>query len=271
VNGEKMRIQNKKRFFITIGSLLLFFVVVGVITVNILSMIAPSKSKVENTVQNNSNSVQTTTTQPTVSQNNVQSNSSQSNISSNQKSDSQDEDVLILVNKQNSIDKNYVPSDLETVDLRGVRETRLRAVAAENLVNLFSDGDAKGITLYCCSGYRSYETQKELYEENVKTYGQKEADLVSAKPGMSEHQTGLAMDVTAESVNYDLTESFGETKEGQYIRDNAYKYGFIIRYPADKTAITGYAYEPWHLRYVGVDAATVIHEKDITFEEYLNN
>lgn len=266
-----MRIKNRRRFIITIGSLILFFVVVGIVTVNVLSIIAPSKNKVESSIQNNSNPVQSTTTNSTELQNKTQSASSQSNINTSQKSDSETEDILILVNKQNSIDKNYVPADLEVVDLRGVRETRLRAAAAENLVDLFNGADAKGITLYCCSGYRSYETQQELYEENVKTYGQKQADLVSAKPGMSEHQTGLAMDVTAESVNYDLTESFGETMEGQYIRDNAYKYGFIIRYPEDKTAITGYAYEPWHLRYVGVDVATVIHEKDITFEEYLNN
>jgi len=180
-------------------------------------------------------------------------------------------DTLILVNKSTSLDKNYVPSDLVWVDLRGVRETQLRQEAADALEKLFKDADSKGITLYCCSGYRSYETQQELYQENVNTYGQKQADLVSAKPGQSEHQTGLAMDVTAESVNLDLDETFGETPEGEYVKNNAYKYGFIIRYPADKTAITGYAYEPWHLRYVGTDAATTIHEKDITFEEYLKN
>ncbi|HEY5537473.1 MAG TPA: M15 family metallopeptidase [Acetobacterium sp.] len=112
-----------------------------------------------------------------------------------------------MVNKSTSLDKNYVPSDLVWVDLRGVRETQLRQEAADALENLFKEADSKAITLYCCSGYRSYETQQELYQENVKTYGQKQTDLVSAKPGRSEHQTGLAMDVTAESVNLDLDET----------------------------------------------------------------
>jgi D-alanyl-D-alanine carboxypeptidase len=107
-----------------------------------------------------------------------------------------------------------------------------------------------------------------LYQWNVDTYGQTEADLVSAKPGTSEHQLGLAMDVTSESVGFDLLESFGETEEGQYIADHAHEYGFIIRYPQGKTAITGYSYEPWHLRYLGVDVATDIYNSGKTMEEY---
>jgi len=186
-------------------------------------------------------------------------------------SSSSTSDILILVNKSHGLDKTYVPSDLVDVDLQGVRDTQLRSEAAAALEKLFEKADEQDITLYCCSGYRSYDTQKELYQENVSLYGQKDADLVSAKPGQSEHQTGLAMDVTAESVNLDLLESFGDTSEGQYIKNNAHKYGFIIRYPSNKTDITGYSYEPWHLRYVGIESATTIFKKGITFEEFLNN
>lgn len=178
-------------------------------------------------------------------------------------------DLLVLVNKTTSLDENYQPSDLVWVDLPGVRETQLRKEAAAALEDLFAAAELKNLSLYCCSGYRSYQTQEELYAENVKIYGQKQADLVSAKPGQSEHQTGLAMDVTAESVNFDLLESFGQTTEGEFIKNNAHFYGFIIRYPEDKTDITGYAYEPWHLRYVGKDVAAEIDENNLTFEEYL--
>lgn len=201
----------------------------------------------------------------------VQGNRTQETATSVQTEVTEPSDIMVFVNKSTSLDKKYVPSDLVWVDLRGVRETQLRKEAAGALEDLFKEADSKAITLYCCSGYRSFETQQELYQENVRTYGQKEADLISAKPGQSEHQTGLAMDVTADSVNLGLDESFGETAEGEFVKNNAHKYGFIIRYPEDKTSITGYAYEPWHLRYVGKDAASTIHEKNITLEEYLKN
>lgn len=251
-----MRIKNKKRFYIMI--LILF--VVSLIVLGIAAVMIRSAFLNNALAQANSS---------TVSNDSVQVNKAQVTSTSDQTEVTKPSDTMVLVNKSHSLDKNYVPSDLVWVNLRGVRETQLRQEAADALKNLFKEADSKAVTLYCCSGYRSYETQQELYQENVKTYGQKQADLVSAKPGQSEHQTGLAMDVTAESVNLDLDESFGETTEGQFVKNNAYKYGFIIRYQEDKTAITGYAYEPWHLRYVGKDAAATIFKNDITLEEYL--
>ncbi|WP_050741391.1 D-alanyl-D-alanine carboxypeptidase family protein [Acetobacterium bakii] len=176
--------------------------------------------------------------------------------------------ITRLVNKNHSIPSNYVPSDLVWVNLPSTRSTQLRSVAAQGLAQLFQAASANGLNLYCCSGYRSYETQAGLYQWNVDTYGVQGAELVSARPGMSEHQLGLAMDVTSASVGYDLLESFGSTAEGRFIKENAHKYGFIVRYAEGKTNITGYAYEPWHLRYLGVDAATAIYNSGKTMEEF---
>src|SRR5665647_1769275 len=223
-----MRIKNKKRFYLMMA---IVFVVILLVLIVAVTMI---RSTYINNALDQANST---------SNGSVQANTVEAASASDLTEVTEKADTMVLVNKSTSLDKNYVPSDLVWVDLRGVRETQLRQEAAEALENLFKEADSKAITLYCCSGYRSYETQQELYQENVKTYGQKQADLVSAKPGQSEHQTGLAMDVTAESVNLDLDESFGETTEGQFVKNNAHKYGFIIRYPSNKTDITGYSYE----------------------------
>ena len=173
-----------------------------------------------------------------------------------------------LVNKNHSIPADYVPGDLVWVNLPSTRDTQLRADAAQHLIQLFNGASAQGLTLYCSSGYRSYATQSALYQWNVEMYGAAGAELVSARPGMSEHQLGLAMDVTSATVDFDLIESFGATAEGQFIRDHAHEYGFIVRYPQGKTNITGYAYEPWHLRYLGVPVATTIHNSGKTMEEF---
>ena len=119
-----------------------------------------------------------------------------------------------------------------------------------------------GLYLYEISGFRSYETQQNLYDRYVATDGKAEADTYSARPGHSEHQTGLALDVNS------LYESFADTAEGRWLAANAHKYGFIIRYPKGKTDQTGYIYEPWHIRYVGVEKATKIFNSGLCLEEY---
>ncbi len=123
--------------------------------------------------------------------------------------------------------------------------------------------ELEGCNLYIASGYRSYETQKNLYERYVERDGQQMADTYSARPGHSEHQTGLAFDLNS------IDASFANTPEGKWIAENCYKYGFIIRYPANKSAITGYTYEPWHIRYLGVNLATAVHQSGLCLEEYL--
>lgn len=251
-----MHIQNKKRFYLMMGLLgMVIIILVGFSIWMIWTAVSAKNTPVQ-------------TTSNTAAVDSTQGNRTGTTVS---QGITDPTDMLVLVNKTTSLDEDYVPSDLVWVDLPGVRETQLRKEAAAALEDLFDAATAKKLSLYCCSGYRSFQTQEELYAENVKTYGQKEADLVSAKPGQSEHQTGLAMDVTAESVNFDLLESFGQTPEGEFIKNNAHQYGFIIRYPEDKTAITGYAYEPWHLRYVGKAVAAESYKNNLTFEEYLKN
>ena len=137
-------------------------------------------------------------------------------------------------------------------------------------MHLFAEAKKEKFNLIARSGYRSYQTQKALYNNNVASKGQAHADKYSAKPGKSEHQTGLSIDITCAAVNFQLTSGFGETKEGLWVKENAHKFGFIIRYPIGKESIVGYAYEPWHLRYLGVELSTKIFDSGLTMEEYFS-
>lgn len=185
-------------------------------------------------------------------------------------------DIAVVVNKERGLPDSYEPTDLTepNVDFSfsGKADKRmLRKEAAQALEKLFKQASADGIKLYGVSGYRSRATQVSVYNNNVKTQGQAEADKVSARPGFSEHQTGLAIDVSSQSAKFGLEEVFGATKEGKWLAEHAHETGFIIRYPKGKEDITGYSYEPWHIRYVGVDIAKVVYENRWTLEEYFQN
>ena len=186
----------------------------------------------------------------------------------------QDPTLYALVNKELSLDKTYEPDDLVKVDVPTVLENpeinQLRQVAAAALKEMFAEAKKADIYLHARSGYRSYQTQAQLFQNYSAKHGEEAANRYSAKAGQSEHQTGLAMDVTSESVNLELVESFGETKEGKWLREHAHEYGFIIRYPKGKEQITGYMYEPWHIRYIGVQLATDVYKSELTYEEYLS-
>lgn len=277
-----MRIVNRKKFLITtIGLLVIILLIIALITVNVYNRMSKSNEEAAIEAENQASASTTTTQTSNSSQttSNVKTEEDTQTATQSQSTETVTGDlgasgnfesgsITQVANKQYSLSSSYVPDDLVWLDLPSTRDTQMRSEAATALTELFNAADSAGIELYCCSGYRSYETQSELYQWNVDTYGQTEADLVSAKPGTSEHQLGLAMDVTSESVGFDLLESFGQTEEGQYIADHAHEYGFIIRYPQGKTAITGYSYEPWHLRYLGVDVATDIYNSGKTMEEY---
>ena len=180
----------------------------------------------------------------------------------------------MVVNKTRNLSSSYVPEDLVPLDgipttLKNPEVNQLRKVAYEALKELFLKAkEEKSFELYARSGYRSYYTQVDLYNSYVSNHGQEAADTFSAKPGQSEHQTGLAMDITCEAMNFLLDDTFFDTEEGKWVAENAHRFGFIIRYPKGKEDITGYQYEPWHLRYVGETIATEIYEKQITLEEY---
>ncbi|MFD2671375.1 M15 family metallopeptidase [Marinicrinis sediminis] len=182
-------------------------------------------------------------------------------------------DMAVVVNKQRSLPKDYKADDLVEPDVpfyvTGASEKKLmRKEAAEALESLFAAAEQDGIELAAVSGYRSYHIQKSIFEWNVANQGEEEARRYSAYPGTSEHQTGLAMDVSSKSAGYALEASFGDTEEGKWVAAHAAEHGFIIRYPLGKEAITGYAYEPWHLRYVGKTLAKTIMEEGTTLEEF---
>jgi len=182
-------------------------------------------------------------------------------------------DLLLLVNKQNrapSVPYTLVKPDVTPSKPELSENIYMRPEAAQALESLFESAEQQGIILYATSGFRSYSTQKAIFDRKAKERGEQSANRSVAKPGQSEHQTGLAMDIEGESsLGTGLTNSFGETPEGIWVEENCADYGFIIRYPKDKTKITGYVYEPWHIRYVGVEAAKEITELGLTLEEYV--
>lgn len=181
--------------------------------------------------------------------------------------------ITALVNRNYLLPSGYIPSDLKEPDIRFSfnyqnDKRKLRKEAADALEKMFQAAEKKNIILYGVSGYRSYARQKQIYSRNVSLYGKKATDTVSAMPGSSEHQTGLTIDISSRSVGYLLDKNFGNTSEGKWVSKNAHKYGYIIRYPEGKSKITGYHYEPWHIRYVGKDLAAYLYKRKLTLEEY---
>lgn len=164
---------------------------------------------------------------------------------------------VLIANKKYPLPSNYAPSVVP------------EAAAALNTMTVAAK--VNGFELIAFSSFRSYEYQQQLYTNYVEKDGQVAADRYSARPGYSEHQTGLAFDIgEVGRQNLWLTEEFGETPVGQWLLNNAHEYGFILRYPKGKENITGYMYESWHFRYVGVEIATDVHAENVTLEEYLN-
>ncbi|OHX48343.1 M15 family metallopeptidase [Cytobacillus oceanisediminis] len=186
------------------------------------------------------------------------------------------ENVMALVNKQFSLPDGYEPSKLMIPDVAfsygklDLEKSYLRQDAAQALEKLFTGALNEGVELFAVSGYRSFTRQSQVFEAEVSKVGKEKAVQAVAIPGSSEHQTGLSMDISSRSANLELSEEFGETREGKWLAENAHRYGFILRYPKGKEGITGYKYEPWHFRYVGTEAATVIYEKKWTLEEYFD-
>ena len=174
---------------------------------------------------------------------------------------------LVLVNKNNKLDQNYIPNDLELLDLKYSNSGKyLRKDAKIAFEKLSKDAYANGFRIVAISAYRDYEYQDKLFNSYVLEKGLDYALKCSAKPGHSEHQTGLSVDVEGENFNYN---KFDETESFKWIKKNSHKYGFILRYPKGSEEITGFKYEPWHYRYVGIKAATYIYENNITLEEYI--
>ena len=158
-------------------------------------------------------------------------------------------DGILVVNKTYALPADYAP---------GVDPTAKAAFE-----KMQADAAELGLNIYISSGFRSYDYQSGLYQRYVNQSGQAEADRYSARPGHSEHQTGLAFDLNS------ITDEFKDTDEGKWVTENCHNYGFIIRYPADKESITGYMYEPWHIRYLGTETAQAVADSGLCLEEYL--
>ncbi|MCP3763112.1 M15 family metallopeptidase [Domibacillus sp. A3M-37] len=184
------------------------------------------------------------------------------------------ENPLVLVNKEFALPSAYTPPDLVRPNVQysfgdqDIEKSYMRREAAAALETLFKGAKEDGQYLFAVSGYRSYDRQEEILAAGAAASSEEEALKSIAPPGMSEHQSGLAMDISSESNGFELNQSFETTAEGQWLKDHAHEYGFILRYPKGKEDITQYIYEPWHFRYVGGDAAVMIYENDWTLEDY---
>lgn len=176
-------------------------------------------------------------------------------------------DYLVLVNKFNTLSSAYIPNDLELINsIYSNNKKYLRKKAKIAFENMAFDAKQIGLNIIAVSTYRSYDYQDKLFNNYVKEKGLEYASMCSARPGCSEHQLGLAVDIADKSLDYD---NFDKTKEFVWIKNNAYKYGFILRYPIDKVNITGYKYEPWHYRYIdSVYLAKYLLDNNLTLEEY---
>lgn len=186
-----------------------------------------------------------------------------------------DLDLTMLINKYYSLPTGYLPNDLVEIDypcVQGVdysctlmEKQELRSVAAQALKALGDAAQAQGLQLVTIASYRSYEYQNMLYQSGIARGGQEYADLYYARPGQSEHNSGLAVDLSFSGYPYNQIETHPQY---EWLLQNAPTYGFILRYPQDRTDITKYGYESWHFRYVGPELAMLLHQQDLTLEEY---
>jgi D-alanyl-D-alanine carboxypeptidase len=165
--------------------------------------------------------------------------------------------------------KKYKPAKLVTLKLPHRYDPRLRSNAAGAYAAMYAAAKADGVSFVILSAYRSYKTQVSVYNGWVERLGKAKADLQSARPGFSEHQIGLSVDIAAGNGKCTIAACFGTTPEGRWLTEHAWEYGWVLRYPKGKTHITGYKYEPWHWRYVGRGLAAEIHKTpNITLEEF---
>jgi len=170
-------------------------------------------------------------------------------------------DITVLVNKSHALPSDYVPKNL--VPIPSFPNLVIKEEAMSDFENLLAAAKLDNIIFIPYSTYRSYDYQEGLYNKYLQSDPVSVVDTYSARPGHSEHQTGLALDVRSDDHWYNLTD-----EDYEWMQNNSYKYGFIIRYPKDNSTITGYKEEPWHIRYIGIEHATKVHELNITYDEY---
>jgi D-alanyl-D-alanine carboxypeptidase len=256
------RLMTRKEFLLTVGGL-----IIGVIAFAFFGL-DQDRGKQMSTDEQSSKQ------QPT----SVASQSAGNDFNKNAYSLTDPKSIWLVVNKKRPLNpKTYTPDNLvvPNIPLRSNitgTEKYVRADMAKALEKMVADAKSEGITFNLQSGYRSYNFQVALYNSYVKSQGQSVADRQSARPGHSEHQTGLAADLGGASQPACNVEAcYADTIEGKWLAANAYKYGFLVRYPADKEQTTGYLYEPWHIRYIGAELSNEMHTQGIeTLEEFFN-
>lgn len=189
------------------------------------------------------------------------------------------DELLVVINKQprQILRCNWRPQDLVRIEPRllapGLRRrskrAKLRKAAATALLAMHDDANAEGIRFYVRSAFRSYFEQSRLYRAKVREHGSNHAARFSAQPGRSQHQLGTAIDVTNAASRWRINKSFARTEAGIWLADNAHRYGYLLSYPDQEEHLTGYAFEPWHFRYIGRAAAQEAHKRGLILEEYL--
>ncbi len=184
----------------------------------------------------------------------------------------QPENIWMIVSKTHPISTDYVPANLKIPDVetrtdKSDAERSARSDIETPIKDMFEAASESGYSLMIGSGYRSAALQATYFNSLARSVGEEVANQTIARPGQSEHQTGLAIDLTTVSRYCYLSECFASTPEGIWLAANSYKYGFILRYPEEKVSVTGYSYEPWHFRYVGVELATALHQSGLALDE----
>lgn len=176
--------------------------------------------------------------------------------------------INVIINKERNLPSDFKPDDLVVPNVDLMKDLYLRKEAANAIEEMFNAASDEGISLKIGSGFRSYSYQETLFNNYVSRDGIEEANKYSAKPGQSEHQTGLAADIASKSEYCYLKNCFKDTDEGIWLSENAYKYGFVLRFMEGKEEITGYIFEPWHYRYIGKEEAKKVYDSGKTLEEY---
>lgn len=181
------------------------------------------------------------------------------------------ESIWAIVSKNQPISTDYVPPDLKIPDVatktdKSDDERSVRAIINTPLKSMFDAAAKADHNMMIGSGYRSVALQKVYFDNLAGSVGEIDANQAIAKPGQSEHQTGLAVDISTLSRSCYLDQCFANTADGLWLADNSYRYGFILRFPSGSETITGYQYEPWHFRYVGVDLAAALHQSNLTLD-----
>lgn len=246
----------------------IIFLIFYILKVGGIKLIDKRQVKVDNNISKKNTSIKSSTTQVTTTSSTTTTTKKKQDVSVSNNTDGlKIIDGILIVNKSYPLPKDYVPTNTykDATGLNYCSEC-INVDAYEKYKLMKADMASLGMNIWIQSGYRSYSLQESLYNKYVIRDGKLAADTYSARPGYSEHQTGLAFDLNS------ISDDFQYTSEGKWINENAWRYGFILRYPKSKESITGYKYESWHLRYVGEDLATKLYNNGdwITLEEHFN-